>query len=289
MPERYNYIGVFLTLACNLRCSYCINRVGELHHSGGRLSGEEWLVALNRLQTRSDLPITLQGGEPTLHPDFYKIVNGLRPDLAVDLLTNLQFDADEFMAKIAPSRLRRRAPYASIRVSYHPESMELEPLMVKVLKLLAGGYSVGVWGVEHPAWRLEIARAAEACRAAGIDFRRKEFLGSYRDRWYGTYKYQDSFGGGKSRRVECRTSELLVGPDGRVCRCHSDLYSGRDGVGNLLNHGFLVEDRFRTCGFYGECNPCDVKLKTDRFQKFGHTSVEIRFTAVPDADARNLG
>ncbi len=248
------------------------------------MSGEEWLTSLNRLQTRPDLPVTLQGGEPTLHPDFYQIVKGLRPDLAIDLLTNLQFDVDEFMANIEPSRLRRQAPYASIRVSYHPESMELEPLIVKVLKLQAGGYSVGVWGVDHPAWQLEIARAGEECRVAGIDFRRKEFLGIYQDRLYGTYKYPDAFGGGKSRKVDCRTSELLIGPDGRVCRCHSDFYAGRAGVGNLLDSEFQVEDRFRTCGCYGECNPCDVKLKTDRFQKFGHTSVDICFSAAPVSD-----
>jgi hypothetical protein len=283
VPERYNYVGVFLTLACNLSCSYCINRIGTLRHSGGQLSGEEWLSALNRLQTRSDLPITLQGGEPTLHPDFYRIVNGLRPDLAIDLLTNLQFEVEEFMARIDPNRLRRQAPYASIRVSFHPESMSLGPLMSKVVKLMAGGYSVGIWGVDHPLWHREIVRAGEECRAVGIDFRIKEFLGSHQGRWYGTYKYPDSCSGGTHSQVECRTSELLIGPDGRICRCHSDLYAGRSGVGNLLEPEFQVEDRFRACACYGECNPCDVKLKTDRFQKFGHTSVEIRLPSGPIA------
>lgn len=281
VPQRYNYIGVFLTLACNLRCSYCINRVGELQHSGGQLSGEQWVMGLNRFQIRPDLPITLQGGEPSLHPDFYRIINGLRPGQPIDLLTNLQFDVDEFMAKVAPNRLRRLAPYASIRVSFHPESMSLGPLKAKVLKLLSGGYSVGVWGVDHPTWRDEIARAGEECRAAGIDFRCKEFLGSYQGRWYGTYRYPDSMRAGELREVECRTSELLIGPDGRVFRCHSDLYASRAGVGSLADVEFRIADRFRSCSYYGECNPCDVKLKTDRFQKSGHTSVEIRFPPAP--------
>lgn len=277
LPASYNYIGVFLTLACNLRCSYCINRVGGVRPAGVHLSGEQWLRGLNRLQTRPDLPITLQGGEPTLHPDFYRIISGLRPDLPVDLLTNLQFEVDEFMARIPPDRLRRPAPYASIRVSFHPESMALAVLKVKVLKLLAGGYSVGIWAVDHPSWREEIARAAEECRAAGIDFRRKEFLGSHQGNWYGTYRYPEAVRGGEPRQVECRTSELLVGPDGEVFRCHSDLYAGRAGIGSLAAPTFAVERRFRPCGCYGDCNPCDVKLKTDRFQEFGHTSVEIRF------------
>jgi hypothetical protein len=45
-----------------------------------------------------------------------------------------------------------------------------------------------------------------------------------------------------------------------------------------LDEDFTQEkvDEFRDCYYYGSCNPCDVKVKTDRFQKFGHTSVEIK-------------
>ena len=35
-------------------------------------------------------------------------------------------------------------------------------------------------------------------------------------------------------------------------------------------------EEFRPCEFYGDCNPCDVKVKTNRFQIFGHTSVEMK-------------
>ena len=33
----------------------------------------------------------------------------------------------------------------------------------------------------------------------------------------------------------------------------------------------------RPCDVYGHCNPCDIKVKTNRFQEFGHTSVQIEF------------
>lgn len=39
---------------------------------------------------------------------------------------------------------------------------------------------------------------------------------------------------------------------------------------------FAELEKFRPCEFYGNCNPCDVKVKTDRFQVFGHTSCEIQ-------------
>jgi MoaA/NifB/PqqE/SkfB family radical SAM enzyme len=277
VPESFNYIGVFLTLSCNLRCSYCINRFGGLVSSGRRLSAAEWLQGFNRLKSRSDLPITIQGGEPSLHPDFYEIINGIRPELDVDLLTNIQFDVDTFMARVSPSRLRRQAPYASIRVSYHPETMELAEMKRKVEKLLHGGYSVGIWAVDHPAWQKEVTRARAECEAMGIDFRLKEFLGFYQGREYGTYKYADAIGNRQTRRVECRTTELLIGPTGDIYRCHSDLYNERESCGNLLDADLQIANTFRNCDFYGSCNPCDVKTKTNRFQQSGHTSVDIQF------------
>ena len=86
IPERYNYIAVFLTLACNLRCSYCINAFAPLDRKSPRMTGADWIAGLNRIVSRPDLPVTLQGGEPSVHPDFIDIVNGIRPDLNIDVL-----------------------------------------------------------------------------------------------------------------------------------------------------------------------------------------------------------
>ena len=276
MPDTCNYIGVFLTLDCTLHCSYCINRFGKLSQHT-LLSGEEWLKGLNRIVSRPDLPVTLQGGEPTLHPDFYAIVNGVTSDLPIDILTNLEIDMDRFMKEIYPERLKRQAPYASIRVSYHPEAMEIERLAENVLLLQSAGYSIGIWGVLHPEWEGEIRSAMEYCTAVGIDFRTKAFLGDYAGVMHGKLSYPDACGRRSRRRVRCRTSELIIGPGGDIFRCHADLYERRDAVGHILDPDFVIDMEFRPCSSYGNCNPCDVKLKTNRFQDFGHTSVEIKF------------
>ncbi len=277
VPDTYNYIGVFLTLACTLDCPYCINRFGALCGDRSPLTGRQWVALLNRLEGRDDLPVTLQGGEPTMHPDFYYIVTHLRQDLPLDLLTNLQFDVKEFMSRIKPERFTRNAPYASIRVSYHPGSMDLEILAQKVLLMQRAGYSIGIWGILHPAQEKRVLAAAEYCRALGIDFRIKEFLGIYEGRLFGTYTYPEACSGQVERKVRCRTSELLVGPDGGVYRCHRDLYEGRLVIGTLADPCFQVAEVFRDCTAFGKCNPCDVKLKTNRHQVFGHTSVRIEF------------
>lgn len=275
LPAHYNYIGVFLTLACNLRCSYCINHYeGQAAHYG-LMRGAAWVRGLNRLVTRPDLPVTLQGGEPSLHPEFVEIIMGLKPSIPIDVLTNLQFDVEAFMRAVPAARVRREAPYASIRVSYHPETMRLEEVKAKVLRLMERGYSVGMWAVRHPGQIEEVERAAAECRAAGIDFRLKEFLGVHEGKLYGAYKYPAGLSRETQPPVQCRTTELLVGPSGHVYRCHGDLYEGRAPVGHLCDPEFTLAYAFRPCRAYGRCNPCDIKIKTNRFQEYGHTAVEI--------------
>ena len=75
--------------------------------------------------------------------------------------------------------------------------------------------------------------------------------------------------------MKCRTTELLIDSEGSIFRCHADLYSGKNKIGSFLDPEFEIEDEFRDCSDFGHCNPCDVKVKTNRFQQYGHTSVEI--------------
>jgi len=273
--NHYNYIAIFLTFACNLKCSYCLNNFKQKLIKRKILSGRDFVLGLNRIDSPVDLPVTLQGGEPTLHPDFYYIVNNLKPELNIDLLTNLQFDVDEFIKKVDPERIKRKSPYASIRVSYHPEQMKLEDLIQKTLKLLDAKFSVGIWGVLYPGMEKVVLDAQQECKKLNIDFRVKEFLGEYAGRLYGIYKYPGACDGKFKKKVKCKTTELLIDSQGAVFRCHADLYSGKNEIGSILDPGFEMEDKFRDCSDFGYCNPCDVKVKTNRFQQYNHTSVEI--------------
>ncbi len=277
LPETYNYSAAFLTLACNLTCSYCINNFGLSAEAGKHLSGEEWVRAINRIESRNDLPITLQGGEPSLHKDFIHILNNIKEDINIDILTNLQFDAEEFIEEVNPDRIKRDSPYASIRVSYHPEVMELAPLVKKVLKLQEAGFSIGIWSVLHPVQDATVREARRYAEGFGIDFRFKEFLGEYKGKLYGQYLYEGACGKKFKKHVLCKTTELIMGPDGSVYRCHGDLYESREPIGNIIDPAFDIEDIMRPCGVYGHCNPCDIKVKTNRLQEFGHTSVQIEF------------
>lgn len=277
VPESYQYIGIFLTLSCNLSCSYCINYLVGLKQGRKLLKAPDWSRGLARLKLGRDIPLTIQGGEPTIHSDFYNIINAIPETMALDLLTNIQFSPEEFANKIPLSKFNRAAPYASIRVSYHPEMMKLDETMHKVRQMLDLGFKVGLYGVLHPSQEKEILHAKEVCIKAGIDFRTKEFLGTYEGKIYGHYAYPDAVFAKTLKNCLCKTSELLIDPFGDVFRCHHDLYNRLHTVGNILDENFQIEDAYRPCDFYGKCNPCDVKIKNNYKQEFGHTSVSIQF------------
>jgi len=178
------------------------------------------------------VPITLSGGEPSKHPGFIDIIKGLKADFYIDILTNLDFDIDKFMQKIPPERLQRDVPYASIRVSYHKGQSDISDLFAKLFKLQHSGYSVGLFAVDHPDINYDYIKRLS--KQLGIDFRLKEFLGVWQNTLWGHYKYPDAING-TLKSVKCKTTELLIAPDGNIHRCHRDLYHGENPVGNILD------------------------------------------------------
>jgi len=279
LPPGYNYIGVFLTLRCPYRCSYCINGFGEIQRrSAGEISGREWIGFFNRLDTR-DIPITLQGGEPGVHPDFVEIVRETAKTHFVDILTTLAFDLRRFVRHIEPAMLNREAPYAPIRVSYHPQQFSLSSLVEKAGFLQKEGFRVGIYGVLHPSQVGEMEHAQSVCADLGFDFRTKPFLGFHNGRLYGEYAYPDACAMQGTQTRECAPSELLLAPDGAIYPCHHHLHNRVNPSGHIGDRSFAIPDGYKTCHYYGRCNPCDVKIKNNRFQQFGHVSARIRMSA----------
>jgi len=290
VPRDYKYISAFLTMRCNLNCSFCLNHLEKEKFNRStfkEISGEEWMNGLNKIESRPEVPITFSGGEPFLHPDFIYILKNLKPELNIDILTNLyptskkyERTLERFVYEINPNRIRRKSPYASIRVSYHPEQMgDGEKLVANVKRFQDAGFSIGIWSVLYPSTKQlsAINQMQFRCIDSGIDFRLKEFTGEYKGDLYGDYsKYPDSALQKKTKSCLCKTSELLVAPNGNVHKCHRDLFNEEFPVGNLLDPDFQIENRYRECKKYGQCHPCDIKVKTSYKQELGHTSVDIK-------------
>lgn len=273
VPTNYNYIGVFLTLRCNLNCGYCINRFSGCS-SCDEMNTDGWIEGLSRIKTRQDLPISLQGGEPTIHPGFYKIVDGLyKKNKHLDLLTNGMFDVREFCHYIGAEVFMREAKYASLRFSFHSKTNL--GLATKIWMMQNSGYEVGVWAIDHPLNKFGNDQMKERCKWLNIDYREKEFLGYYGGQLRGTYKYPDAIEYHGKKKVWCKPSEMLINPAGYIFKCHGDLYANRNYLGHILDKE-VVFPGYTECEHYGTCNPCDIKLKTNRFQESGHCAVDIK-------------
>lgn len=275
LPETITYAEAYLTLRCNLKCHYCINGYTGVHRKRPELSAKEWLMSLNNIKF-GNLPLTFGGGEPTIHPGFYEILNGLNPEISVDLLTNGSFDLDEFIKKAPVDRFTKKedSSYKSIRMSYHVKTSNAEDLVIKVAKLQKAGYSVGIFGLNHPENLRANVEMTELCRIAEVYFFVRDYLGWYSDRLYGYYKYISGLNGNK-KPCKCKTSELLIGPEGHRYKCHKDLYDESNPIGDILRMDFSVEDKFYPCDSFGLCNPCDLKIKVSNNLQDSRCAVEI--------------
>lgn len=261
----YNYIAAFLTFGCNLQCPYCITRLDGLKGKSNR-TGSEWVNFINDLDIKEDVPVTLQGGEPTMHPDFYKIVKGIREGISLNLMTNIQFDVREFSKKVGIDKFNRKAPFPSIRVSYHVGQMDRRNTIRKVKEMTDLGYSIGLYMLSHPINEEEIKAVEYECLELGVDFRLKEYL----DR--NVSKKLFKYGFEKDIMVKCRITDLIIGPNLRMYRCHYDLYTGK----NLIPFPERTfSPQWMPCEYPTKCNPCDVKIKNNRYQNWGYCSAEI--------------
>lgn len=228
-----------------------------------------WIRGLNRIKTKKNLPITLTGGEPTLYKGFYELIDGIDESIPIDLLTNGDFDVLKFIERIPPDRMKRKAKYASIRVSYHPYQTDIPRMFWDIRLLKMKDYSVGIWAVDTGDPLIKALK--KHAKIMDIDFRTKELLGKK----HGTYKYPKGVNGIR-KKARCKPSELLIAPDGYLFRCHYDLYHRNNPYAHILDENVKLPTDFSSCNNYGLCSPCDLKLKFDRFQRRGHCSVTIK-------------
>jgi MoaA/NifB/PqqE/SkfB family radical SAM enzyme len=238
-------------MRCNYNCSYCVNWKIPCEER----DTEYWVKGFNKIET--DLPITIGGGEPSLHEGFIDIINNVPQK--VDILTNLSFDVDYFIKNVRLDKFDDTKTFAPIRISFHPNMMKIkDTVLLKVKLLMDAGFRVGVYAIE-----------CEQCKdvinflktQTWLDFQTKPLLSNI----MGTYPPLEP--------IQCRIKELLFGPDGRVYRCYHDVYKQENPIGTM-EFVESVEFKFRECIHSDECHPCDIKIKRDRFGIPGYCAIE---------------
>jgi Predicted Fe-S oxidoreductases len=283
VPDNYDYIGVYLTDHCHLSCKYCITK----HHGATygtnpkkKLTAQQWIDGLNRLVLPKDTPITFQGGEPFTFKPIWEMLEGIRHK--VDIMTALPpfLAPDHFLKLKSLDWNKRPAPYPTIRVSYHRGQNDFRQLIPRIAQL-QDLLSIGLYYLDTPATPPEeIAQVKALAKEYGVELRSKEFLGVWEGKWYGNFLYDGACEGVKKNvTVRCRNSVVPIAPDGTIFLCHSDLYFDRRerALGHILDKTFAFPAKHLPCENFGLCSECDVKVKTNRYQQFGYTSVNIEF------------
>lgn len=283
LPKEYDYVGVYLTDRCHLSCDYCITRHHESNFGNFRyeyLSPEQWINGLNRWVLPPDVPITFQGGEPFLYKGIWEILENLQHK--VDILTSLPpfLNRQNFLNLKHLDWNKREAPYPTIRVSFHINQNDYKELIERIADL-KDILSIGLFYLDHPGHSIEEKNAIKQyAQKYGVELRKKEFLGVWEGKQLGHLLYKDAAGGKKlGIKVKCKNTVVPIAPDGNIYRCHSDLYFNRQehALGNLNDNEIIFPTQHLDCENYGLCNECDIKVKTNHYQVFGYTSVNIRF------------
>ncbi len=280
VPFETDYIGIYLTNRCFLSCAYCVtNYINKYINIKkiNELTPAQWMSALNRLQLPPGVPLTFQGGEPFLYQGIWELLENVHQK--IDILTALppQITPQHFKALRTLDWNKRDAPYPTIRVSFHHGQNDYKKLIERI-KEFQDIVSIGLFHIEHPSYPHLTEEIRAYARKQGVEFRTKMFLGSWQGKMYGRYKYPDACRGQRTgKKVRCKNIVLPVAPDGLIYRCHADLYACRSDVaiGHLLDPDLKIENRHRDCLFYGACNPCDIKVKTNHLQEDGFCSVDI--------------
>ncbi|MBF0595821.1 MAG: radical SAM protein [Candidatus Omnitrophica bacterium] len=284
VPEDYDYVGVYLTDKCFLKCPYCITSHHGSSFIGRRethyLSPQDWIRGLNRLVLPKEVPISLQGGEPFLYKGIWEILENIKHK--VDIMTALppHLTREHFLKLKTLAWNQRACPYPTIRVSYHQGQNDFRELVARIATL-NDILSIGLYYLTHPSVsEAEICDMKAYAKEHGVEFRAKDFLGSYDGKMYGALKYPGSVAGTKQGvTVYCRNTVVPVAPDGMIYLCHSDLYFNRRerALGNILDGHFAFPAEHIACSNFGLCSECDVKIKNNHYQQFGYTSVDIKF------------
>lgn len=104
-----------LTSACNSRCPGCSNVYAAARGGSPPLSGQKWRDLL-ALFISEAVQIRLTGGEPTLHPEFFRIFEeATSHDAWVTVFTNGRWQDPEGFVR----RIRGRGHFSGLLISLH--------------------------------------------------------------------------------------------------------------------------------------------------------------------------
>ena len=89
-----------ITYACNSRCKFCAANHPILTDDNSQMTLEQFKEVLGQNQVGPGDRVIINGGEPTVHPDFLEFLDAVQDlNAKIDLFTNGKKLADEQFAR----------------------------------------------------------------------------------------------------------------------------------------------------------------------------------------------
>lgn len=239
---------------------------------GHVLSPFAWIRHLNRVVAQT--PVVFAGEEPALYSGFYTLLEGLRPDMDIEIETALGFDFDDWLQRVPPERFDAARPAPVFRARFDPRSMDADEAIERALLLQGAGFSISLRVMLVPTHKAEALGAAERARAAGLDAATEPFFGRVDGRLFGQYTYRSACLGAH-HPVTCRSTQVLIAPDGGVFGCHHHLLAGVPPVAWLSEDHARLALPAQPCDAFGDCEPRDVAVTVDQRGHLVRPPVEI--------------
>ena len=175
IPHDYE-CAIELFTTCNYRCEYCSGPRTRKHVRRGRSLEDAQRVA-GFFNSRGTWLLGMSGGEPSIHPHFYTLIDLLKDQHYFYFFTNLSFEVASFMRHTPPDRVQY------IAASLHPEGDE-DTFLTKIKTLSQEGYNPIAVMVSAPTEFDRIRRVAARCQTEQIPFNVSVMDGPFRNRNY---------------------------------------------------------------------------------------------------------
>lgn len=206
--------GIELFTACNYHCEYCSGPRVRKESLRGRSKEDAEQVIRFFNDTDKCWLLGLSGGEPTIHPNFRTLVEGLRQQHLFYFFSNLSFDLAWFTEFVPPERVQ------FIKASLHPKG-DTNEFMAKFSRLSELGYNPILVMVSAPDQFGRIEQVAEQCHAADYSFTLSVMEGPYRG-----HNYPNDYTPEQQQFIEKYTDE-----PGNLIRLHTHTPGGLNTFG----------------------------------------------------------
>lgn len=261
------YWTAHITMKCNYNCGYCIQKYNLKQYGlknfsfTEELSGDKWIRFFESIEPKDRMLQVIEGGEPSLHPDFLEIVLNISDCKRLCINTNLSFDVAQLISKA-----HKRKSKIEIWTSFQPDFADEKEYIEKCLELKKINFlediSIDVpagelISINFPKYKKTIEEYKSIFEYYGLKLRLQETKGEFHGK---INRIEDGhcFGKKETSTVKCNAGFVSIAPNGNIFNCNSKVFSGyKRNYGNIQNpESITFPESWDNCECYGKCDPC---------------------------------